>query len=94
MALLIYGILEHRVREKMKQEETPLVLAGKRKLFRPTGQVLLKELQEIKVIYIRQAGQVIRFLPDNIGDQTKRILGLAGYDMSIYVTKKAEKTMI
>ncbi|MFS0644026.1 hypothetical protein [Siminovitchia sp. 179-K 8D1 HS] len=71
-----------------------MVLAGKRKLFRSTGQVLLKELQEIKVIYIRQAGQVIRFLPDNIGDQTKRILELAGYDMSIYVTKKAEKTMI
>ncbi|MFS0647492.1 IS1634 family transposase [Siminovitchia sp. 179-K 8D1 HS] len=94
MALLIYGILEHRVREKMKQEETPLVLAGKRKLFRPTGKVLLKELQEIKVIYVRQAGQVIRFLPDNIGDQTKRILELSGYDMSIYVTKKAEKTMI
>lgn len=93
MALLIYGILEYRIREKMKQEETPLILAGNRKLFRPTGQVLLKELQEIKVIYIRQAGQVIRFLPDNIGDQTKRILELAGYDMSIYVTKKAEKTV-
>jgi len=92
MALLIYGILEYRIREKMKQEEKPLILAGKRKLFRPTGQVLLKQLEEIKVIYIHQAGQTIRYLPDNIGEQTKRILELAGYDISIYVTKKAEKT--
>lgn len=38
MALLIYGILENRVLENMKQEEKPLVLAGKRKLFKPTGQ--------------------------------------------------------
>ncbi len=78
----------------MKQEKSPLILAGKRKLFRPTGQVLLKELQEIKVIYIRQAGQIIRFLPNNIGDHSKRILELAGYDMSIYVAKKAEKTVL
>lgn len=69
MALLIYGILEHRVRENMKQEEEPLVLAGNRKLFRPTGQVLLKELQEIKIIYIRQNRQTLRYLPDNIGEQ-------------------------
>nr|WP_257347385.1 IS1634 family transposase [Pseudalkalibacillus decolorationis] len=84
MALLIYGILEHRVRENMKQEEKPLVLAGNRKLFRPTGQVLLKQLQEINVIYIRQNGQILRFLPDNIGEQT-------GYDLTIYVSKQVEK---
>jgi transposase len=91
MALLIYGILEHRVREKMKQEEKPLVLSGRRKLFRPTAQVLLKELQEIKVIYIQQGGQVMRFIPDNVGEQSKRILELAGYDLTIYVSKKVEK---
>ncbi|MEI3611405.1 hypothetical protein [Pseudogracilibacillus sp. SO30301A] len=37
MALLIYGILENWVRENMKQETDPLVLAGNRKLFQPTG---------------------------------------------------------
>jgi hypothetical protein len=54
MALLIYGILEQRVRENMKQEEKPLILAGRRKLYKPTAQVLLKELQEIKIIFIQQ----------------------------------------
>ncbi len=58
MVILIYGILEYRVREKMKQEKERLILAGKRKVFQPTAQALLKELQEIKVIYIQQGGQV------------------------------------
>ena len=37
MALLIYGILEHRIREKMKQEETPLVLGGSANYFAQRG---------------------------------------------------------
>jgi len=91
MALLIYGILEHRVRENMKQEEKPLILAGKRKVNQPTAQALLKELQEIKIIFIHQDGQTMRFIPDNVGQQSKRILQLAGYDLSMYVSKNAEK---
>ncbi|MFA1820110.1 IS1634 family transposase [Virgibacillus oceani] len=91
MALLVYGILENRVREKMKEEKNPLVLGGKRKLFRPTGQVLLKELQKIKIIHIRQNGEILRFLPDNINEQCKRILELAGYDITIYLSKQGEK---
>ncbi|WP_243293179.1 hypothetical protein [Bacillus sp. FJAT-47783] len=74
----------------MKQEKEPLILAGKRKVFQPTAQALLKELQEIKVIYIQQGGQVMRYIPDNVGEQSKRILELAGYDLSMYVSKKAE----
>jgi transposase len=93
MALLIYGILEQRVRENMKQEEKPLILAGRRKLYKPTAQVLLKELQEIKIIFIQQGGQTMRFIPDNVGEQSKRILQLAGYDLSIYVSKRAEKQL-
>ncbi|WP_088049437.1 IS1634 family transposase [Virgibacillus dakarensis] len=94
MALLVYGILENRVREKMKQEEKPLNLAGNRKLFNPTGQVLLKELKKIKIIYIQQNGETLRFLPDNINEECKRILELAGYDMTIYVSKQAENTVV
>lgn len=91
MALLIYGILEQRVRENMKQEEKPLILKGRRKVTKPTAQVLLQELQEIKVIFIQQGGQTMRFIPDNVSEQSKRILQLAGYDLSIYVSKKIEK---
>ncbi len=34
----------------------------------------------------------MRFLPDNIHNQTKRIVELFSYDMSIYVLKYEEKT--
>ncbi|WP_245976847.1 hypothetical protein [Oceanobacillus arenosus] len=93
VALLVYGILEIRVREKMKQEKDPLILAGNRKLFQPTGRVLLKELREIKIMYIQQIGETLRFLPDNIKEQCKRILELAGYDLTIYVSKQEENVL-
>ncbi|MGG5252409.1 IS1634 family transposase [Neobacillus sp. SM06] len=91
MALLIYGMLEYRVRTEMKLQEKPLILKGNRKLFEPTGKALLEQLQDIRFIVIRQGGQTLRYLPDNIGDETKRIVSLAGYDMSIYVSKFQEK---
>ncbi|MCL6572553.1 MAG: hypothetical protein K6T88_12860 [Bacillus sp. (in: Bacteria)] len=41
----------------------------------------------------QQAGQWPRFIPDNMGEQSKRILQQAGYDLSIYVSKVAEKQL-
>ncbi|WP_257987968.1 IS1634 family transposase [Bacillus sp. V33-4] len=69
MALLVYGILENRVRENMKKEEEPLVLASRRKVDQPTAQVLLKELKNIRLIYIEQNGSVTRFIPDNLSER-------------------------
>ena len=91
MALLVYGMLEYRIRLEMKTQEKPLILKGKRKLFEPTGKAILEQLNDIRMIVIQQGGQTMRFLPDNIGDQTKRLVSLAGYDMSIYVSKHHEK---
>nr|WP_240035336.1 hypothetical protein [Neobacillus notoginsengisoli] len=87
MALLIYGMLEYRIRKEMKSQEKPLILKGNRKLFEPTGRALLEQLQDIRLIVIRQGGKTHRYLPDNIGDRTKRIVHLAGYDMSIFGSK-------
>jgi transposase len=86
MALLIYGILEYRVRKQMEKEKEPLRLAGNRKVFRPTGRALLYELAQLKILYIRQNGQVSRLLPDNIGESAARILRLAGYDLTLLVS--------
>ncbi len=47
MALLIYGLLEWRVREQMKREKEPLILPGNRKSFTPTGEMLLALLKTI-----------------------------------------------
>lgn len=91
MALLVYGILEYRIRSKMKNEKNPLILAGNRKLFEPTGKALLEQLNDIRIIVIRQGSVTLRYLPDNIGAQTSRIVNLAGYDMNIFVSNQREK---
>ncbi|MEK5040412.1 hypothetical protein N1I80_20565 [Sporosarcina sp. FSL K6-3457] len=91
MPLLLYSMLEYRVRMSMKQETEPLILMGKRKLFAPTGKALLEQLMDIQLIVVRQNGQTLRFLPDNIKDQTKRIVMLMGYDMSIDVSDVPKK---
>ncbi len=82
MALLIYGMLEYRIRVEMKKQEEPLILMGKRKL--------LEQLNDVRIIVIRQGLETMRYLPDNIQEQTKRIVCLAGYDPSIYVSKQEE----
>ncbi|RCS34369.1 IS1634 family transposase [Heyndrickxia coagulans] len=90
MALLIYGILEYRVRKELKEKNLSLILKGKRKLSQPTGQALLEQLEDITVILINQNQQKIRLLPDNIDSQAKKIIELCGYDLSIYASKNVE----
>ncbi|SDT35902.1 Transposase [Paenibacillaceae bacterium GAS479] len=84
MALLIYGLLEWRVRENLKQEKEPLILPGKRKSFEPTGEMLLALLKTIQVIHVTMDGTRIRGLSAHVDDQVKRIIRLAGHDISIY----------
>lgn len=85
MALLLYGILEYRVRQRLGQEKEPLILPGGRKSFRPTGQALLEKLTDVQVLIV-EAQATQRFLLDNADETTKRIVQLAGYDMTIYVS--------
>lgn len=85
MALLLYGILEYRVRQRLQQEKEPLILPGNRKSFQPTGQALLDKLADIQVLLI-QENSTQRYLLDNADETTKRIVQLAGYDMTIYVS--------
>lgn len=79
-------MLEYCVRSEMKKEKEALILKGKRKLFVPTGKALLEQLDDIRVILIKQDGKVLRYIPDNVNNQTKRIVELCGYDMAIYVS--------
>ncbi|MNQ86716.1 hypothetical protein D3C85_1019160 [compost metagenome] len=90
MALLLYGLLEWRVRENLKQETEPLVLPGKRKSFQPTAEMLLAMLKTIQVILVTTEGHTMRGLSAHVDDQVKRIVRLAGHDISIYTTKPVE----
>lgn len=93
MALLLYGMLEYRIRRAMAFEKDPLILPGNRKSHKPTGQALLESLTSIKTLLIPQAdGTTQRMLLGNAEESACRIVKLAGYDMDIYTQgRQSEK---
>jgi len=92
MALLLYGLLEWRVRENLKQEKEPILLPGKRKSFTPTAEMLLAMLKSIQVIVATMGEQRIRAVSAHVSDNVKRIVRLAGYDIAIYTSQAVEKS--
>lgn len=92
MALLLYGLLEWRVRENLKQEKEPILLPGKRKSFTPTAEMLLAMLKSIQVIVGTMGEQRIRAVSAHVNDNVKRIVRLAGYDIAIYTSQAVEKS--
>ncbi len=50
IALLMFGILERRVREALKEEAEPLIIPGKKKTFEPTGKKILESLSYVLVM--------------------------------------------
>lgn len=81
IALLIFGLMERRVREAMKNETEPLIIPGKVKTFRPTGKKILESLEFIMVMttsdpYRRAFSS--RF-------KVPRVLKLAGFEPDIYL---------
>ncbi|SCW76364.1 hypothetical protein SAMN04487970_104253, partial [Paenibacillus tianmuensis] len=60
--------------------------------YKPTGQVLLVMLQQIKVMLIRYADRTERVLTDNADDLACRVVEMAGYDMTIYTANPVEIT--
>lgn len=92
MALLLYGLLEWRVRENLKQEKEPIILPGKRKSFKPTAEMLLAMLKSIQVITAKVEDRTVRAVSAHVNDNVKRIVRLAGYDMAIYTAQAVEKS--
>lgn len=78
MALLLYGILEYRIREQWAQQKEPPRLTGRSRNYKPTGQVLLAMLQQIKEILLRFPDRCERLLTVSSDDITRRIVDLAG----------------
>ncbi len=81
IALLIFGILERRVREAMKTETEPLIIPGKVKTFRPTGKKILESLETVLVMTTDDPYR--RAFPSNY--KLPRVLKLAGFEPDIYL---------
>jgi len=84
MALLLYGILEYRIRQQLDKEERPFRIKGRARDYKPTGQVLLEMLKQIKIILLQYADRKERMLTDNADELACRVVEMAGYDMTIY----------
>lgn len=90
IALLIYSLLERRIRQRLAVEtEPPLVLPGERKSKQPTANMLLILLSRIQVLIFQQGEERVRAL-NRLKPETERVIRLAGFEPDIYVTEKAE----
>lgn len=92
MTLLVYSLFEWSVREGLKREKEPYHVAGSYRTYRPRGETVLPELEDVAIFKVQGPEGAIRKLPANYSRQMERIVRLCGFDMSIYVTPPAGKT--
>ncbi|NPV43396.1 MAG: hypothetical protein HPY70_05370 [Firmicutes bacterium] len=85
MALVVYIILQRRVRLALEKENEPLKLAGDKKSFEPTGNKILIIYFKI---YFKEGGSVKRFLPERYLELS-RVLSMIGFDLSIFTEPRA-----
>lgn len=79
MALLVYSLIERRVRQALTPEEEPMKLAGGKTSYRPTGRRVLERFENMMVA---KEGTT-RSLPENLAIPW-RVLELLGMEKSIY----------
>ncbi len=84
IALLIFNLLERRVREAMKSEDEPLIIPGKVKTFTPTAKKILESLEMVLTMTTDDPNRRA------FGKRFKvpRVLELAGFSADIYLNVK------
>jgi len=83
--LLVYSLLQRRVRKNLEHESEPLVIPGNRKTFNPTGTMLLQMLESMSIIRMQTDTGIQRMLPKNqVTKNIAKMLRLAGFSEEIY----------
>jgi transposase len=89
MALLIYSLLQRRVRQNIHKENRPLITPGKIKTMEPTANTVLEMLKPINILQVTTSGVIERVVADNqLDGNMLRLLKLTGFSDKIYVTVK------
>ncbi len=81
MAVLVYSILERRVRRALKESGIPLEVYDRRTSLKPTGRSILEHFLGVNVVLMDGN----RFLPKNLGEMP-RLLRLLGLSENIYLS--------
>ncbi|HHY30021.1 MAG TPA: IS1634 family transposase [Syntrophaceticus sp.] len=85
MVLLIYALLQRRVRHNLTKETKPLIIPGKRKSFSPTGTMLLEMLKPLTIItFETDSGLMHQVAENQLTEDIRRLLHLAGFSEDIY----------
>ena len=86
IGLLIYALLQRRIRIKIKEEQTPLRLYGK-DFYSPTGKTILEQFEQVIVIdyWDADSGKRKKFV--KISETAKLLLRWLGLDETIYLTR-------
>lgn len=91
MSLLIFALLQRRVRKNLQKETQPIILPGNIKSFTPTGRMLLELLEPMKTVQLLYSDGLQRTIPqNNLTNNVLRLLKLAGFSEKIYVTVKEQ----
>lgn len=86
MALLIFNLLERRVREALKSETDPLIIPGKVKTFTPTAKKILESLERVMTMTTDDPNR----RAFGSGFKVPRVLSLAGFTPDIYLDVKEQ----
>lgn len=86
LALLLYSLLERRVRQSLLADKEPFHVAGSYKTYRPSGKTILEALDYITIGIFRDSSGYRREIPANIERALSRLVNLAGFDIKMYVT--------
>lgn len=84
LTLLIYSLFERRVRKGLLAENEPYHVAGSYRTYRPRGETLLEELDYFDIVWLHGPNGLVRIIPENVSQKIRRIIRLAGFDVSIY----------
>lgn len=84
LALLLYSLLERRVRQSLLEDKEPFHVAGSYKTYRPSGKTILEALDYITIGVFRDSSGGRREVPANIERALGRLVRLAGFDIGIY----------
>jgi transposase len=87
IALLLFHLMERRVREAMKQETEPLLIPGKKKTFKPTGEKILQSLENM--IVMTTPDPLRREFPRNL-KVPERLFHLANINPGVYLQVRGD----
>ena len=81
MALMIYSVMQRRVRIALKDEDQPMQIIGAKGTFRPTGNRVLEQFKKMKITRDEQGK---REFPRNL-KIPRRVMLLLGVKPAIYL---------